>query len=144
MIIPQQKITACIIDDDNIFTYGFNKLIQRNGLFSRILRFMHGQEAIDFLSSPANSASLPDVIFVDINMPVMNGWDFLKNYEEIESHLGKKIAVYMMSSSVDIRDIERAKNNPMLTDYLLKPINNAQIISIFNTLNGNVDLKKYN
>jgi CheY-like chemotaxis protein len=137
---PQQKeITACIIDDDSIFTYGFNKLIQRNGLFGRILQFTNGLQAIDFLSSRENISQLPDVIFVDINMPVMNGWEFLQHFEEIKSQISKNITLYMMSSSVDSKDINRAKSNPILADYLVKPINDARLTVVYNALNGNLN-----
>ena len=137
MTFQQKEITACIIDDDSIFTYGFNKLIKRNGLFGRVMQFNHGLEAMNFLSSPQNITQLPDVIFVDINMPIMNGWEFLDRFEEIKSQIGKNIALYMMSSSVDSRDINRAKSNPLLKDYLFKPINNASLTGIYNSLNGN-------
>ena len=144
MTLQQDEITACIIDDDSIFAYGFNKLVKINGLFSQILHFNHGLEAMEYLSAPINAARLPDVIFIDINMPVMNGWQFVQNFEEIKSQLGKKIALYIVSSSVDISDILKAKSNPVLRDYICKPINNTHLTQVFNALRSDRDGTVYN
>ncbi|TSD68008.1 response regulator [Inquilinus sp. KBS0705] len=127
-----QPISAFIIDDDKIFVYGFNKLLQLRHLDAQIQAFNNGKEAIDFLTNPINSQFLPDIIFLDINMPVMNGWEFLKEFEEIQSQLGKKISIYAITSSVDVNDIERAKNNTLIKDYILKPINDTHLKQIFN------------
>jgi response regulator RpfG family c-di-GMP phosphodiesterase len=72
-------------------------------------------------------------------MPVMNGWEFSKKFEEIISHLGKNITLYIMSSSVDIKDITRAKNIPLVTDYLFKPISTTHITNIYNNLQSDTN-----
>jgi CheY-like chemotaxis protein len=133
MIFERQMVTACIIDDDDIFIYGFKKFIEIKGVFAHILHFSNGKEAIDYLKDPSYAGSLPDVIFVDINMPVMDGWEFTQNFEEIKSLIGKKISVYAISSSVDIKDINRAKNNPVIKDYILKPISESHVAEIINS-----------
>ncbi|MES2279715.1 MAG: response regulator [Bacteroidota bacterium] len=144
MITENKIVTAGLIDDDEIFTYGFNKLTVIKGLFNQILNFSNGQEAIDYLLNPKNSHNLPDVLFVDINMPVMNGWEFNAAFEEIKSQLGKNITIYNISSSVDLDDIKRAKNCPVVTDYLLKPIDEAYLTDIFNSLQNPADVRRYN
>ena len=138
-----RAVTACVIDDDRIFTFGITKLMEITGLFSPTMQFINGQEAINFLSDPENGDNLPDVIFVDINMPVMNGWEFTRSFEEIKPRLGKNIPVYMVSSSVDLNDIQRAKSIPTLKDYIMKPINTTHLTNIFNSLNGDVELVQY-
>ncbi|RFZ85810.1 response regulator [Mucilaginibacter terrenus] len=130
----RKRMTACIIDDDEIFVYGFKKLMQIKGIHADTLDFSNGKEAIDYLKDPFNTHTLPDVIFVDINMPVMDGWEFTCNYEEIKARLGKKIPVYAISSSIDIDDIIRAKNNSVIKDYILKPIDEAYMKDIFNSI----------
>jgi CheY-like chemotaxis protein len=133
MSVERQNVTACIIDDDDIFIYGFKKFMQLRGIFANVIEFSNGQEAIDYLNNPAYAGNLPDVIFVDINMPVMDGWEFMQNFEEIKSQVGKKISVYAISSSVDINDINRAKNNPVIKDYILKPMNETYVADIINS-----------
>lgn len=133
MSVERQNVTACIIDDDDIFIYGFKKSMEIRGIFAEVLDFSNGQQAIDYLTDPHYADNLPDVIFVDINMPVMDGWEFMQNFEEIKSRVGKKISVYAISSSVDINDINRAKNNPVIKDYILKPMNESYVADIINS-----------
>jgi CheY-like chemotaxis protein len=137
-------VTAGIVDDDDIFTYGFKKSAAIKNLFNKVLSFGDGREAIDYLKDPRNSNQLPDVLFVDINMPVMNGWEFIDAFAEIRSQLGKNITLYIISSSVDLDDIKRAKSNPVITDYLLKPIDMVYLTDMLNSLQNPTDMKRYN
>ncbi|OOQ57006.1 response regulator [Mucilaginibacter pedocola] len=133
MSAERKMVTACIIDDDDIFIYGFKKFMEIKGVFAEILNFSNGQEAIDYLKDPSYADKLPDVIFVDINMPVMDGWEFTHNFEELKSQMGKKVSLYAISSSVDVNDINRAKKNPVIEDYILKPISETYIADIINS-----------
>jgi CheY-like chemotaxis protein len=137
-------VTAGIVDDDDIFTYGFKKSAAIKNLFNQVLNFGDGREAIDYLKDPRNSNHLPDVLFVDINMPVMNGWEFIDAFEEIRSQLGKNITLYIISSSIDLEDIKRAKNNPLIVDYLLKPIDKIYLKDIYDSLQNPTSLRKSN
>jgi YesN/AraC family two-component response regulator len=109
-----------------------------------VLSFGDGREAIDYLKDPRNSNHLPDVLFVDINMPVMNGWEFIDAFEEIRSQLGNCITLYVISSSIDLEDIKRAKNNTLIVDYLLKPIDKIYLKDIFDSLQNQIGLRKSN
>ena len=66
--------------------------------------------------------ALPDIIFLDINMPFMDGWQFLEEYTKIKPTLSKQIVIYVVSSSISEYDIERARNNSNVSDYFVKPI----------------------
>jgi CheY-like chemotaxis protein len=131
MIYPERKVqTACIIDDDQIYVFSFKRLLNIKNICPQLIDFQNGQDAIDFLSNPDNTEQLPDVIFLDINMPVMDGWDFIEAFGEIKSRLGKEITIYMVSSSINISDITRAKSNSSITDYLIKPISESVLTSL--------------
>lgn len=137
-------VKAFIIDDDEIFIYGFKKFLEIRGIFAELQEFSNGLQAMNYLQNPNNADRLPDLIFVDINMPVMDGWDFMKIFEEIQSQLGKKIAVYAISSSVDHNDIDRAKDNPIIADYILKPISESYVEDIINSYHPNLGLRNVN
>jgi CheY-like chemotaxis protein len=128
-ITPVKKV--CVIDDDKIYIYGLKKLISIKQLSPDLIEFYNGKEAIDFLTAPENLTELPDIIFLDINMPVMDGWAFMENYVKIKPQLGKKITIYMVSSSINDADIERAKTIADITDYVIKPISPAELIELF-------------
>lgn len=72
--------------------------------------------------SSKDEANLPDVIFLDINMPVMNGWEFLEEYEKLNGRFQKNMLLYVVSSSVDDADIRRSRQYGTVTDYIVKPI----------------------
>jgi CheY-like chemotaxis protein len=84
-----------------------------------------------------NDVELPDIIFLDIDMPIMDGFQFMEEYVKIKPKLGKKITIYMVSSSVDPVDIERARKISEITDYIVKPITQNQLTDIIQELDSN-------
>ncbi|RFS13631.1 response regulator [Emticicia sp. C21] len=117
---------AWIIDDDKILTYVLQRIMGSVDSFDKIEIFQNGKEAINHLSVVKKDPdSLPDLIILDINMPVMDGWQFLDEFEKI--HLDKKITLYIVSSSIDIQDHNKAKKYKTVSDFLIKPIGKKQI-----------------
>ncbi|TYA70174.1 response regulator [Seonamhaeicola marinus] len=116
---------ACIIDDDLIYTNLIKKIIEKNNLCNEFLIFNNGKQSIDYLeSSLVNSEEhIPEIIFLDLNMPIMDGWEFLERFNKIKSKIKKKICLYVVSSSINPVDIKRAKSSPTVQDYISKPLN---------------------
>ncbi|GGW90237.1 response regulator [Salegentibacter mishustinae] len=135
-----QKVElACIIDDDKIYVNLVKKIIEIKKLSKNLLIFKNGREALDHFKLILENATedvLPDIIFLDINMPVMDGWEFLNEFIKIKNNFEKKITLYVVSSSIDPRDLERAKSFNLVTDYLIKPIELKKFEKIFDR-NGN-------
>ena len=138
MIVEKIPVNACIIDNDKTYVYGFKKLITIKKLSSEVTNFSNGSEAIAHLINPLNANNLPDLIFLDISMPIMDGWEFMKEFAEIKSQLGKKISIYMLSSSTDRWDIDRAKNISDVTGYISKPVDMCRLTEIFNSIHNNI------
>jgi CheY-like chemotaxis protein len=112
-----------LVDDDKLFIFLLKKTIGLTGIPTQITDFPDGQSALDHIKSNAGDASmLPDVIFLDLRMPIMDGWEFLEEYKHIADTLAKKNRLYVFSSSISPYDIENAKNNPLVTDFIIKPI----------------------
>ncbi|KAB2915589.1 MAG: response regulator [Bacteroidetes bacterium] len=123
---------AFIVDDDQIYVFGLKKLIAINNLCKNILVFENGEKAMNYITPiMKNSEQLPDVILLDLNMPVMDGWEFLDEFVKIKPQLSKKIQIYMVSSSINPADIERAKQYEELSDYLIKPISIEELHRVF-------------
>jgi CheY-like chemotaxis protein len=128
------KIT-CIIDDDEIYLFTVKRVLEMHKLSDTVLEFRNGQDAIDFFSKHQhNQKALPDVILLDINMPVMNGWEFIEEFRKLQPVIAKPMNLYVVSSSVNSSDIDKAKSYPNVDDYLVKPISHAQLKEIFHII----------
>lgn len=114
---------CCIIDDDPIFIYGTKRIMKEVNFSETILEYNNGQEALEELSQRSQAKELmPEVIFLDLNMPIMNGWEFLEEFKKLPIQNEKRIIIYIVSSSVDPRDLERVKDFKQVDKYILKPI----------------------
>jgi CheY-like chemotaxis protein len=122
---------VALVDDDKIFRLTASKIIQTLQLTDQILQFQNGEDALRFLSENLkNKDSLPDYIFLDINMPLVDGWMFLQDFAGIKQSLPKPICIYMVSSSIDPRDVNRAKNIQDVTDYVVKPVTKEKFFEL--------------
>ncbi|WP_209402056.1 response regulator [Pseudozobellia sp. WGM2] len=133
-----ENLNVCIVDDDDIYQFTMTLTLESFKDIDKIIVFNDGAEALDFmLSNLNNEEELPDVIFLDIDMPIMDGFQFMEEYVKIKPKVGKKIIIYMVSSSVDPSDIRRAKNISAISDYIVKPIEEGQLKSILAELRDN-------
>jgi two-component system, chemotaxis family, chemotaxis protein CheY len=116
-----------LVDDDQIFQLTSAKIIRSLNLTHDILQFANGEEALQYLRDNADVAdNLPDYIFLDINMPYVDGWMFLADYATLKAELKKSISIFMISSSIDPRDVIRAQNNLDVREYIIKPVSPAK------------------
>lgn len=117
------KPTVLIVDDDSVYRFAAVKIIAATEMAGNIIECNDGQEALTFLKKNIDTPeNLPDIIFLDINMPVMNGWDFLKVFSVLAHQLPKTIHIYVVTSSIDRTDVDRAKEFGVVTDYIVKPV----------------------
>lgn len=125
---------ACIIDDDRIYVNLVKKIIEAKHLCENLLIFRDGKEALKYFETilcNLEEGNIPEIIFLDLNMPVMDGWQFLESFTQIKNKLGKVITLYIVSSSINPVDIERAKGINSVKDYIIKPISIKELENIF-------------
>lgn len=120
---------ACIIDDDPIFVFGTKKIMEMTNFCKSIIVYENGKEAYESLKAIiiANEQQ-PDVILLDLNMPVWDGWQFLDEFIKIPNE--KTITIYIITSSVDPADVEKAKKYDAISSYIVKPITTFQLKKI--------------
>ena len=120
-----------LVDDDQIFVYLTKRTIKETKLAEQIEVFENGKEAIDFLYKVADNKDLiPNIIFLDLSMPVLDGWGFLDEYLLIKPELRNNITLFVLSSSFSEQDKQRVKKYNFVSDYFVKPITNSQFIDI--------------
>jgi CheY-like chemotaxis protein len=125
------KKTIWVIDDDPIYKIVINKIIARAEIFNSVSTFSNGKEAIDALKEALNNNySLPDIILLDIEMPVMDGWGFMEEIGILNPQIIEGISIYISSSSIAFEDKQRAKNNSKISRYFSKPIKTNDLIEI--------------
>jgi len=109
-----------LVDDNEIDLFLHEKLIRISGISDNIDRFTTAREALDFIRK---KGPLPDIILLDIQMPELDGFDFLREYEHIEHIDRENTTIFMVSSSLDFGDISKAKANPLVKSFIKKPLN---------------------
>ena len=116
------------IDDDPITLMLCKKVIIKASFTNEIFTFQNGQEALQYFNTIKYSNDKdkpllkPELIFLDLNMPVMGGWEFLDHFITPEYSEFHSIKVIILSSTIDPEDMEKSKNYPMVMDFLSKPI----------------------
>lgn len=125
--------TAFIIDDDPIFVFGSKVLLKKHGFASNIVVFQNGKEALETIEKLLDPEGvLPEVIFLDLNMPIMDGWEFLEAFGKLSGV--EDVRLYILSSSIDSRDMERAKHYDSVTDFIPKPLTDGKISELLNSI----------
>jgi CheY-like chemotaxis protein len=124
-----------LIEDDATFVFITKKIISKANFTGELKVFGNGQEGINYLTSIANDSELlPEVIFLDLAMPIMDGWGFLEEYMLLLPKLKRNITIYIVSSSVSPHDVERARNISIVSDFIVKPISQELFLEIIKSL----------
>ncbi len=131
--MPKQNLNIFLVDDDHIYQFTAKKTLESMGLSGRVSTFTDGEQAITFIKQHiSDPEDLPDIIFLDINMPIMDGWQFVEEYQKLS--FCKKIALYMVSSSVDETDMKRSKDYRVIDDYIIKPVGRSRFEELLSLL----------
>ena len=133
MTINDKPVSVLLIDDDEINNFISIKLIKKALLNTEIMACLNGKFAIEQLSDiqRKDPAKMPDYILLDINMPIMNGWEFLDEFKRLNIDPQGKSKIYIISSSVFSNDINKAKSYPLVKDFISKPLNVEKIKELF-------------
>lgn len=122
-----------VVDDDKIFHFIIKKLLVNNNINVTPFFFENGLQALEGIKSKLDrEEAQPDLILLDINMPILDGWQFLEEFKSIKNKIQKEVVIYIISSSDNTVDRNRANDfKDEIKDYYLKPITVDGIKSIF-------------
>lgn len=124
-----------LVDDDDVFVFLTTRLLDKYKLVDLIKIFDNGYDALVFIKENlGNIEALPDIILLDLSMPIMDGWQFLDEYVKINPKIGKKITIYICSSSISPDDVARAKAINAVSDFIIKPMTKEKLIEMIKNL----------
>jgi len=124
-----------LVDDDDVFVYLTKKTIRNTNRVDLIKVFSNGLDAIKFLQENWEKPDLlPDILFLDLSMPIMDGWQFLDEFIKINPKIGKEIHLYICSSSISPEDLAQSKTFKEVSDFIVKPLNKEKLIDLIDKL----------
>jgi len=120
-----------LIDDHRPTNVLHKMIIENTGLVKQVLIFESGVDALSYLQNTLlDNKPIPDLIFLDINMPEMDGWEFLEAYKATDSEFKTKTLLLMLSTSTHPDDLKKAKKENIVTDYIYKPLTEEFMINV--------------
>jgi CheY-like chemotaxis protein len=133
--MANKKNLVMLVDDNDTDNFISQKIIELNGFADRVIAKNSGKSALEYLEANENNPeALPEVIFLDINMPIVDGFVFLFEFERFNDALKKKCKIAILSSSDNKRDIERIVDNDYVVKYITKPLTQDALSEIGNVL----------
>lgn len=118
-----------LLDDNPLDNFVNKKLIEQNNFALKVEMFESAIEVLAYLKKEQTD-HLPDIIFLDIMMPLMDGFTFLEEFEKLDKRIQNKCKIVMVSSSESFKDLNRANKNPFVYKFLNKPLNDMVINAI--------------
>jgi CheY-like chemotaxis protein len=122
--------SVLLIDDNDIDNFINERMITTNQFSPKVIVKNSGELALQYLRDNATSENLPGLIFLDLNMPVMDGFAFLDEYEKLPDSIKSNMKIIVLSSSISPEDINRASTNPYVAKYVNKPLNEKYLAAI--------------
>ncbi len=127
--------TIFLVDDDFIFREAAEVLIKSTGLSEDVVHLENGLVAYNLLIELAEtSGQLPDLVLLDINMPVMNGWELLEELKFASSTIRDEVQIHILTSSIAPEDLNLSKQYPFIDGYITKPLTKADIEKLAKSL----------
>lgn len=131
IMIPAEELRILLVDDNEIDLFFHDKLINYQGISDQVISFTTAQSALEFLRKEIRQENYPPtLILLDIQMPEMDGFDFIDSFETLPAKIKSSCHIVMVSSSLDFGDINKANANPLIVKLLKKPLNTLELKEI--------------
>lgn len=130
------QVNLAVIDDDEMYVLALKKLLEKVKFSDRTVYFENGNIALNYFDKWINQPDLiPELILLDVNMPVTNGWQFIKEFRKLKTRINKKITIYMISNTVNQDEINRARELEEVSDFVCKPVTFITLTQILSRMN---------
>jgi CheY-like chemotaxis protein len=129
------SVCIMLVDDSEDDNFFHERAIRKSNLEPIVIPMGSGRDALNYLKShKEKNTAFPDLIFVDINMSCMNGWDFLDQYRQLDVEIRSRAKIVILTTSDDPDDISKAKISGIVSDYLVKPITSEMVEKVINEM----------
>ncbi len=125
--------TVLCIDDDPIALMVIEICLKKSNFAEKIIKMESAKQALEYYNNIEIPEDIPGIVFLDINMPVLNGWDYIDEFTQQFPQFAEKEKIVILSSSVDPYDKEKAVENPLVKMFIPKPISVETLLEIRNS-----------
>jgi CheY-like chemotaxis protein len=126
-----KKSNLLLVDDDEVYLYVTKKILNDLSEELQVKSFTDGEQALEYIKTcTGQNEDLPGVILLDINMPFLDGWGFLSELKKLMPKVPDSVHIYMVTSSGDQRDLNRAQEFKELNGYVIKPVFEDKLVEI--------------
>ncbi|QXP59267.1 two-component system response regulator [Olleya sp. HaHaR_3_96] len=120
-----------LIDDDKVINFYNEKIVNKHQDFINVVAVNSGMKALEYLNNAIlGLTKKPNLIFLDINMPAMNGWEFIEEYDKLDKAFTSSIKIILLTTSNNPDDFERYKTIDLLEDFINKPLSDSLLTNL--------------
>ena len=120
-----------IVEDNPIDVFINTRVVEQSGLAKEVIAIQSAREALEMLTKRSMNSELPEIIFLDIRMPDIDGFEFLLEFSELPQRVLELCKIVMLSSTIDPLELEKARNSPFVLAFIPKPLTRDKIIELF-------------
>lgn len=125
-----KKLNFIVIDDSKLDCFIAEKIIKNTGFSESIRSFLQAREALEYITNNPVDEATPTIILVDIQMPIMNGFEFVEAFEKLPSSTTDNYIIYIISSSINENDLNRVHNYGSVKQFLNKPLTSNNLAAL--------------
>ena len=129
-----KKLNIIVIDDSKLDCFIAEKVIKNTGNSESIISFVKATEALEYITALTIDERYHTIILVDIQMPVMNGFEFVEAFEQLPREITTHFTIYIISSSINENDLRRVHNYASVKQFLNKPLNSNTLSTLLQQL----------
>jgi CheY-like chemotaxis protein len=127
---PNKKLHFIVIDDSKLDCFIAEKIIRNTGISESIRSFLQAKDALEYIKSQPNDGLSHTIMLVDIQMPVMNGFEFVEAFEQLPDSITENFTIYIISSSINENDLKRVHNFKSVRQFLNKPLTSNNLAAL--------------
>jgi len=129
-MVQTSNLHFIVIDDSKLDCFIAEKIIRNSGGIDSIKSFLQAKEALQYIATARPEDVAHTIVMVDIQMPVMNGFEFVEAFEKFSPEIKKNYTLYVISSSINDNDLNRVQNYSSVKQFINKPLTNNSLIQL--------------